>query len=99
MITPRFDTIRPRGLSRNEPSRIELRIPDFYEKALCPQVDNDGFFPDRGASPRAAKQVCLSCPVRAECLEYALENDERWGVWGGTSEAERRKMRKVRKSS
>ncbi len=43
-----------------------------------------------------AKAVCAGCPVRAECLEFALANDERWGVWGGTSERQRRAMRAVR---
>ena len=44
--------------------------------------------------PREAKRVCLTCDVRGECLEYALAHDERFGIWGGLSERERRKLKK-----
>jgi WhiB family redox-sensing transcriptional regulator len=53
-----------------------------------------GFFPEKGGSTREAKKVCLTCDVRSECLEYALEHDERFGIWGGLSERERRKLKK-----
>lgn len=62
--------------------------------ALCAQTDPEAFFPEKGGSTRDAKQICLSCEVRAECLEYALQNDERFGIWGGLSERERRKLRR-----
>ena len=62
--------------------------------ALCAQTDPEAFFPEKGGSTREAKKVCLSCDVRAECLEYALENDERFGIWGGLSERERRRVKK-----
>jgi WhiB family redox-sensing transcriptional regulator len=65
----------------------------WQEKALCAQTDPEAFFPEKGGSTREAKRVCLSCDVRSECLEYALENDERFGIWGGLSERERRRMR------
>jgi WhiB family redox-sensing transcriptional regulator len=61
---------------------------------LCAQTDPEAFFPEKGGSTREAKRVCLSCEVRAECLEYALGNDERFGIWGGLSERERRKLKK-----
>ena len=64
----------------------------WQEKALCAQTDPEAFFPEKGGSTREAKRVCSSCEVRAECLEYALENDERFGIWGGLSERERRRM-------
>ena len=63
--------------------------------ALCAQTDPEAFFPEKGGSTRDAKRVCQSCEVRAECLEYALENDERFGIWGGLSERERRKLRRL----
>ncbi|GGA65223.1 hypothetical protein GCM10011490_14860 [Pseudoclavibacter endophyticus] len=63
--------------------------------ALCAQTDPESFFPEKGGSTRDAKRVCTSCEVRAECLEYALENDERFGIWGGLSERERRKLRRL----
>lgn len=62
--------------------------------ALCAQTDPEAFFPEKGGSTRDAKKVCGSCMVKSECLEYALENDERFGIWGGLSERERRRLRK-----
>ena len=62
--------------------------------ALCAQTDPEAFFPEKGGSTRDAKKVCGSCTVRSECLEYALSNDERFGIWGGLSERERRRLRK-----
>ncbi|MFD2674543.1 WhiB family transcriptional regulator [Gulosibacter bifidus] len=62
--------------------------------ALCAQTDPEAFFPEKGGSTRDAKMICQSCEVRAQCLEYALERDERFGIWGGYSERERRKLRR-----
>lgn len=62
--------------------------------ALCAQTDPEAFFPEKGGSTREAKRICESCEVTSECLEYALQNDERFGIWGGLSERERRKLRK-----
>ncbi|WP_421083558.1 WhiB family transcriptional regulator [Rothia nasimurium] len=62
--------------------------------ALCAQTDPEAFFPEKGGSTRDAKRVCNECPVREACLEYAMENDERFGIWGGLSERERRRLRK-----
>ncbi|NHC13108.1 WhiB family transcriptional regulator [Motilibacter deserti] len=69
----------------------ELR---WQERALCAQTDPEAFFPEKGGSTREAKKVCLSCEVRSECLDYALAHDERFGIWGGLSERERRKLRR-----
>jgi WhiB family transcriptional regulator, redox-sensing transcriptional regulator len=66
----------------------------WQERALCAQTDPEAFFPEKGGSTREAKRVCLSCDVRGECLEYALLHDERFGIWGGLSERERRKLKK-----
>lgn len=65
--------------------------------ALCAQTWPDAFYPDRGGSPREAKSMCALCPVRTECLEYALAHDERFGIWGGHTERERRQMKKHRR--
>ncbi len=62
--------------------------------ALCAQTDPEAFFPEKGGSTRDAKKVCGVCPVKQQCLEYALANDERFGIWGGMSERERRRLRK-----
>lgn len=62
--------------------------------ALCAQTDPEAFFPEKGGSTRDAKKVCGACLVQEQCLEYALANDERFGIWGGLSERERRRLRK-----
>lgn len=62
--------------------------------AACAYVDPEAWFPERGASPRDAKAICATCPVVAECREFALRNKERWGVWGQTTERERRRILK-----
>jgi len=66
----------------------------WQSDSLCAQTDPEAFFPEKGGSTRDAKKICSSCEVRTLCLEYALENDERFGIWGGLSERERRKLRK-----
>ncbi len=66
----------------------------WQESALCAETDPEAFFPEKGGSTREAKKICTGCEVRAECLEYALANDERFGIWGGLSERERRRLRR-----
>ncbi len=68
----------------------------WQERANCLGVDPDLFFPERGASTREAKGVCRGCEVRIECLEYALAQGEKFGIWGGLSERERRRVRRQR---
>ena len=68
--------------------------PEWQERALCAQTDPEAFFPEKGGSTREAKRICSGCDVRAECLEYALAHDERFGIWGGLSERERRRLRR-----
>jgi WhiB family transcriptional regulator, redox-sensing transcriptional regulator len=69
----------------------------WMDRALCAETDPEAFFPEKGGSTREAKQVCRNCDVRAECLEYALLNEERFGIWGGLSERERRRVRALRR--
>jgi len=68
----------------------------WQERANCLGVDPDLFFPERGASTREAKGVCRGCEVKDECLEYALAHGEKFGIWGGLSERERRRVRRAR---
>ena len=68
--------------------------PQWQEKALCAQTDPEAFFPEKGGSTREAKRICLGCEVKDDCLEYALANDERFGIWGGLSERERRRLKR-----
>jgi WhiB family transcriptional regulator, redox-sensing transcriptional regulator len=74
----------------------ELAARSWQNKANCMGVDPELFFPERGASTREAKEVCRGCVVRGDCLEYALANGEKFGIWGGLSERERRKVRRSR---
>ncbi|MDT4937446.1 MAG: WhiB family transcriptional regulator, redox-sensing transcriptional regulator [Pseudonocardiales bacterium] len=72
-------------------------LPDeqsWQERALCAQTDPEAFFPEKGGSTREAKRICTGCEVRGECLEYALSKDERFGIWGGLSERERRRLKR-----
>ncbi|TQM30887.1 transcription factor WhiB [Nocardia bhagyanarayanae] len=66
----------------------------WQERALCAQTDPEAFFPEKGGSTREAKRICMGCEVRGECLEYALAHDERFGIWGGLSERERRRLKR-----
>jgi WhiB family redox-sensing transcriptional regulator len=68
----------------------------WQSRANCMGVDPDLFFPERGASTREAKEVCRGCVVRDNCLEYALDSGEKFGIWGGMSERERRRLRRAR---
>ena len=68
----------------------------WQAQANCMGVDPDLFFPERGASTREAKEVCRGCVVREDCLEYALGSGEKFGIWGGMSERERRRLRRAR---
>ena len=68
----------------------------WQARANCMGVDPDLFFPERGSSTREAKEVCRGCVVRVECLEFAISNGEKFGIWGGMSERERRRVRRQR---
>ncbi len=82
------------GVSKAYGSEIDGDPLAWQEDALCAQTDPEAFFPEKGGSTRDAKRICAQCTVRAECLEYALKNDERFGIWGGLSERERRRLRR-----
>jgi WhiB family transcriptional regulator, redox-sensing transcriptional regulator len=84
------------------PTTMRITIPadpeakSWQDFANCLGVDPDLFFPERGASTKEAKAVCRGCTVRDDCLEYALANGEKFGIWGGLSERERRRLRRQR---
>lgn len=67
-------------------------LPAWQARAGCRDTDPEAFFPEVGGSAQPAKRICGRCEVRGECLAYALEHDERFGVWGGTSERERSRL-------
>lgn len=81
------------GVRRSQPVEDDNPLA-WQTDALCAQTDPEAFFPEKGGSTRDAKRICTSCDVRGECLEYALQNDERFGIWGGLSERERRKLKR-----
>ena len=101
------------GHPNTKPKPIPLFIREddeqpWAEQALCAQIGGDAWFPDKGTpdepqtnpvSLKDAKRVCLACPVRTPCLDYALKHDERFGVWGGLSERERRRLKRQREAS
>ena len=68
----------------------------WQRRANCMGVDPELFFPERGASTREAKEVCRGCVVREDCLEFAIANCEKFGIWGAMSERERRRVRRAR---
>ena len=67
----------------------------WQSRALGAQTDPESFFPEKGGSTREAKKICLNCEVKADCLTYALAHDERFGIWGGLSERERRRLKRA----
>ena len=69
---------------------------EWQDYANCRGADADLFFPERGASTRKAKGICAECQVQVDCLEFAVTKSEKFGIWGGLSERERRKIRKAR---
>jgi WhiB family redox-sensing transcriptional regulator len=74
------------------PPSIRFAPQPWADEALCSQVDPEAFYPEKGGSTREAKRVCGRCTVAAECLTYALDHKEAFGIWGGMSERERRKL-------
>lgn len=88
-----IDKPRSRGMYDSDDNYTSS---DWQDGANCKGVDPDLFFPERGSSTREAKEVCRGCIVRENCLEFALQNGEKFGIWGGLSERERRRIRRQR---
>ena len=72
--------------------RTLIGVEPWMKDAVCRQTDPELWFPEVGGSAAIAKQICQRCPVRSECLAFALEHRE-VGVWGGTSEGQRKQLR------
>jgi WhiB family redox-sensing transcriptional regulator len=66
--------------------------------AACAGMDPEYFFPERNSSAELAKAICQSCPVAAQCLDFALNHAEDHGIWGGTNQKERRALRRARRA-
>lgn len=91
----------PEGTSTTQPQRpaVAPSGTGWVEQAACQGLDVRLFYPDGGNRSGRARRVCAGCLVRASCLEHALTTNERWGVWGGKSEDERRAMRRQRRGA
>lgn len=91
-----IERFSPRGTILVMPFETITPADDTWQaQALCAQTGPDFFFPEPGSSVREAKRICAMCELRPACLDYALANDERFGVWGGLSEKERLALRRT----
>jgi WhiB family transcriptional regulator, redox-sensing transcriptional regulator len=73
------------------------RTPNWMTQARCRDGASSEFFPSDGVGVERARRICAECPVKVECLEYALTYRIDHGVWGGCSERERRRMLRRRR--
>jgi WhiB family redox-sensing transcriptional regulator len=71
----------------------------WRQRAACRGADPDIFYPASDEEAEPAKAICGQCSVRQPCLEYALANRERDGIWGGATERERRRIIRQRRKS
>lgn len=77
---------------------LDVRPQPWADDALCTQVDPELFFPETAIGNRAAKRICAKCDAITECLEFALRNNEKYGIFGGLTEHERRRVKKARRA-
>lgn len=86
---------------RNEPTTAPQTVISarWQEAAACRGLDTEMFFPGRGESIAAAKAICNGCPVKIQCAGFAMDTRQRFGVWGGSSERERRRQRSARRTA
>ncbi len=74
-----------------------MKSPTWYNQARCKGIDPEIFYPISEDEGDEAKNICGDCPVRLQCLEFALANRERDGIWGGATEKERRRIIRQRR--
>jgi WhiB family transcriptional regulator, redox-sensing transcriptional regulator len=80
----------------SEPNVDWPERPAWMARGNCVGANIDIFFPERGEDAWMAKEICDGCPVVDECLAYAFDQGEHHGIWGGTTERQRRRMRRAR---
>ena len=86
--------LAPRLFAVTEGKTSKPLFDPWYQHAACKDADTNLFFPQRGEKIlTAAMALCAVCEVKAECLQYALDAGERIGVYGGTTGADRRRLR------
>jgi WhiB family redox-sensing transcriptional regulator len=98
-IYPEKSSVNQKNQALTRKIKLEHLSPAGYgsdqkwkDYAACLNVDPEIFFPKRGGNGKAARKVCAQCPVRQGCLESAIRDREEYGIWGGVSERERRKL-------
>ncbi|WP_304440510.1 MULTISPECIES: WhiB family transcriptional regulator [unclassified Mycobacterium] len=79
---------------------LKVKMPSWVDDAICAQIDPEVFFPETGqhTTHRAAKRICRGCPVKQDCLDWALTNGELYGIWGGHSQDERKRLKTRRRA-
>ena len=91
------DLLNHAGTSPTQPRAGLIMTADelaWQNNAACADADPEAFFPEMGSTNRDAVSMCNICPVRQHCLEHAFMYDEPFGIWGGLSERERRRLRR-----
>jgi WhiB family redox-sensing transcriptional regulator len=73
-----------------------VKVGRWTDRAACRGTDTEIFFPANADEEAEALSICATCPVRAQCLDYAVRNRETYGIWGGTTPEQRRRMRRER---
>ena len=84
-------------LAQLMPQVTGVALGEWTRQASCVEIDPESFFPPKGDPGIKAKQVCAQCSVRDDCLAYAIEADEKSGIWGGLNAAERQSLKRRRK--
>ncbi len=88
----------PRLRDRTQPRRTKdmgNMNDKWRDDALCAQVGGDLWFPEKGGSVMDARKICAQCPVAEQCLQYALDTNQRDGIYGGTTPMQRRALRRA----
>ncbi len=84
-----------RLLARHLPEQTAAALGPWAARALCADADPEAFFPPNGDPATQARHVCRQCPVTAQCLAYALTNQEEYGIWGGLDLEERKALSRI----
>lgn len=69
---------------------------EWQKEALCNQTDPEAFFPERWMEGKDAKMVCAKCPVKQDCFDYAVSNNEEYGIWGGVDFSKRKYTKRIK---
>jgi len=75
---------------------MRISLPIFDGDAACAETDPDAFYPEKGGSTGATKQICAGCEIRLQCLQWSMDNNEQHGTWAGVSETQRKRLLRER---